>query len=306
MENYARAEANMPQYKGHVHLVILNSPENTVSAQIASIQTAIRAKPNALLVDAVSSTALNATVQLACNAGILVYSFDQGITAPCAYKVLATPSTTGNNMAYWMAAAVHDKGDVLLDIGDAGAAYSDGMTAAIKQVISQHFPNIHIVASYASDGNAGAELQAVSSLLSSYRDVTGVMSEAYCSSLYQAFKEANLTQPKMGCLDSNLSASTCMEKALDCYLYTASPWVSALALQHAVNQLEGTIKYPKFATNFNNVNFVTPPGNIKFTDSQSIAVLQKNVSYFPTLSPNLILPVTGQGLDLTVQDALNG
>ncbi len=113
MENYyAKAVAAEPAYKNHVKLVILNSSENTVSSQIASLQTAIRAKPNALLIDAVSSTALNATVQQACNAGIVVYSFDQGITAPCAYKLLATPSTTGDNMAYWMGTALKGKGDV--------------------------------------------------------------------------------------------------------------------------------------------------------------------------------------------------
>jgi ribose transport system substrate-binding protein len=309
MENYAKAVAAQPAYKNHVKLVILNSSENTVSSQIASLQTAIRAKPNALLIDAVSSTALNATVQQACNAGIIVYSFDQGITAPCAYKLLATPSTTGDNMAEWMGTALHGKGDVLLDIGNAGAAYSDGMTAAIKTTMAKKFPNIKIVATYASSGNAGTEIQAVSSLLSANRDVSGVMSEAYCSSIYQAFNHAGLKQPTMGCLDSNQSATFCMQKKLHCYLYTASPWVSALALVHAYNQLSGKTKYPKFVTNFNNVNFVTPSANVKmpkFPDAQINSVLKNNVSYFPALSPNLILPVTGQGLNLTVKNALNG
>ncbi len=90
-----------------------------------------------------------------------------------------------------------------------------------------------------------------------------------------------------------------MQKKLSCYLYTASPWVGALALVHAYKQLSGQVKYPKFVTNFSNVNFVTPSANVKmpkFSDAQTNAVLAKNVSYFPSLSPNLILPVTGQGL----------
>jgi ribose transport system substrate-binding protein len=309
MVNYAHAIANKPEYKSRVKLVTLNSSQNTVSSQIASLQTAIRAKPDALLIDAVSSTALNATVQQACNAGILVYSFDQGITAPCAYKLLATPSTTGDNMAHWMGTALNGKGDVLLDIGNAGAAYSDGMTQAIKDTIKAKYPNVNIVATYASGGNAGSEIQSVSSLLSAHRNVVGVMSEAYCSSIYQAFDHAGLKQPKIGCLDSNQSATFCMQKHLACYLYTASPWVSALALVHAVKQLSGEAKYPKFVTNFNNVNFVTPSANVKmprFKDAQTNEVLKAGVSYFPSLSPNLILPVTGQNLNLTVKDALHG
>src|SRR2546428_9145326 len=40
-----------------------------------------------LLVDASSPTALNASIQRACDAGVIVISFDQVVTADCAYKI---------------------------------------------------------------------------------------------------------------------------------------------------------------------------------------------------------------------------
>jgi ribose transport system substrate-binding protein len=308
MENYAHAIANQPQYKGHMHLIIQNSSQNTVSSQIQSLQTEIRAKPDAILIDAVSSSALNATVKQGCDAGILMYSFDQGVTEPCAYKVAAIPAPTGINMASWMAKAIHEKGDVLIDIGNAGAAYSDGMTAGLKQVMKK-YPNIHIVGTYASQGNPGTELQQLSSLLTSHRNVVGVMSEAYCTGIYTAFQQAGLPQPAMGCIDINQNASFCMQKQLNCYLYTASPWCGALALVHAYKQLSGQAKYPKLTTNFNNINYVTPAGNVKgvtYVDGMTAQVLKENVSFFPKLSQDLVLPVTGQGLNLTAQNALSG
>ena len=42
-------------------------------------------KPDAILVDAASDAALNPTIKKACDAGIVVISFDQVVTEPCAY-----------------------------------------------------------------------------------------------------------------------------------------------------------------------------------------------------------------------------
>ena len=41
-------------------------------------------QPDAILVDAGSATALNPTIKKACDAGIVVISFDQIVTEPCA------------------------------------------------------------------------------------------------------------------------------------------------------------------------------------------------------------------------------
>src|SRR5258708_1851943 len=71
---------------GRVDLTIQNV-ENATEAQITSLNNIIRSHPDAIVVDAGSGAGLNPTIEKACAAGIVVVSFDQVVTADCAYKL---------------------------------------------------------------------------------------------------------------------------------------------------------------------------------------------------------------------------
>jgi ABC-type sugar transport system substrate-binding protein len=61
--------------------------KTTVQAQINSLNSFIRNKPDAILIDVGSIGALNPTIQKACDTGIVVVAFDQIVSAPCAFKM---------------------------------------------------------------------------------------------------------------------------------------------------------------------------------------------------------------------------
>src|SRR5881397_3311156 len=86
MERVAKVSVSKGPLAGRVDLKIQNV-ETTVQAQLNSLNDIIRRHPDALLVDAGSGTALNPTLKRACAQGILVISFDQTVTEPCAYKL---------------------------------------------------------------------------------------------------------------------------------------------------------------------------------------------------------------------------
>jgi ribose transport system substrate-binding protein len=65
---------------------------------------------------------LNPTIEKACAAGIVVVSFDQAVTADCAYKLESDFDTMANNQAEWMATVLDGKGKVLMDRGACGDA----------------------------------------------------------------------------------------------------------------------------------------------------------------------------------------
>jgi ribose transport system substrate-binding protein len=81
MERVAQVVARKPPLGGRIELKVENA-DNTVQAQLNSLKNIIRAKPDAILVNAGSSDALNQTLKKACDAGILVISFDQVVTEP--------------------------------------------------------------------------------------------------------------------------------------------------------------------------------------------------------------------------------
>jgi ribose transport system substrate-binding protein len=80
MLRIADVAVSKPPLLGRVDLKVENV-ETTTQAQINSLNNMIRAKPDALLIDVGSPTALNPTIEKACKAGIVVITFDQVATA---------------------------------------------------------------------------------------------------------------------------------------------------------------------------------------------------------------------------------
>jgi ribose transport system substrate-binding protein len=60
---------------------------NTIAAEAAQLTALIATHPSAIVIDAGSPQALNPIVRQACDAGIVVVSFDGIVTEPCAYRV---------------------------------------------------------------------------------------------------------------------------------------------------------------------------------------------------------------------------
>src|SRR5690242_639998 len=109
MEKLAQLTAEQPPFKGKIKLEIENA-ENTTPAQVASLNSIVQSKPDAILVDAGSPTALNPAIKRACAAGIKVISFDQPVTEPCAWKVAQSHGDGQIVVGQWMSWALKNSG----------------------------------------------------------------------------------------------------------------------------------------------------------------------------------------------------
>ncbi len=67
---------------------IFTTADKEVPTQAAQIQNLILQGYNAIVINAASPDALNGAIKQACDAGIVVVSFDGIVTAPCAYRVV--------------------------------------------------------------------------------------------------------------------------------------------------------------------------------------------------------------------------
>ncbi|MDR2567152.1 MAG: substrate-binding domain-containing protein [Bifidobacteriaceae bacterium] len=308
MENQIQALASHDEFKDILDLKILNSSANTVSAQTSDLLTAIRAKPDAIIFEASSATALNSTIQMGCDEGILMISFDQTVTAECAYKIQNDWTNEVADAGEWLAAAIGDKGPILVDTGIPGGPSSDEMTQYWLNEFPKKHPDIEIVGTYQSEVNPGVELNQVASQFASHPEVVGVLSEGYCSSIFQASQQAGLEAPVMSCINANVNAIACEENKLKCYMRTNPSWVGALALQQAMDMLMNGTEYDKIRI----IEPIAPASvstagkEVEFEHMFPYEPLEEGVNWFPDLTPNLILTVTGPGLNLTAEDALKG
>lgn len=301
MENIAKFVAASPRYKDKVDLEIQNA-DLTPTAQIASLQSIIRQKPDAILIDAASATALDPTVTQACNAGIKVISFDQVVNAPCAYNIRLDYEKTAHDMVEFLAAAIHGRGDILMDTGLAGIPLSAAWVATWRRMLAEDYPDINVVGTFSSQYAPGPELQAVSSLLSQHPHIDGILSGAYCTSDIKALQSAGRPLVPMTCLDVNGNEQACAKARIACLFVGAPAWASGLAIENAVKLLDGE-DVPKLTQTYD-TNFVNNPDNITFKNVMKVEPLTPGVNYYPNDSPSLITPITYGDYNMTPADVL--
>jgi ribose transport system substrate-binding protein len=286
MEKEASVAAGLAPFKGTVSLTVTNAG-NTVPDQIQSLQAIVAKKPDAILVDASSPTALNPVIQQACAKGIVVVNFDQTVTAPCAYKIFSNFTQGEEYSAQWMVTQLHGKGNVFEDTGLAGAPISATITDAWASVL-KNYPNIKVVGTYQGQYALGPEQQGVASLIAAHPNVQGILTQGYCTGAMKALQAAGHALVPMLCQSYNQTYVALAQTSGASGFIMANPaWLSVLAMQTAVNVIEGKSE-PK-------TNELSPPCFYEGGSSPAGAgcsPIQIGVNAFPSLAPGLTLPAS--------------
>src|SRR4029079_16758411 len=186
-----------------------------------------------------SGTALNQTIARACAKGILVLSFDQIVTAPCAYKVQSNWNVIPNVVAAWVAAELKGKGEVAVDRGLPAAPLAQLMLKAYTKELGKH-PGIKIAGLFNGNFNPGAEQSGVSAILAAHPNLGAAITDNVGTSAWDAFKQAGKKTAVVTGYASNGALVTCAKTAgLKCFFGSNSPSLSAEALKVAVDILDG-------------------------------------------------------------------
>lgn len=129
---------------------IFTTADKEVPTQAAQVQNLILQGYDAIVINAASPDALNGAVKQACDAGIVVVSFDGIVTEPCAYRVVVDFKDMGRQEVEQMA-KFHPEGGNLLEIrGLAGTSIDDAIHAGILEGVAAH-PEFKIVGSVTGD-----------------------------------------------------------------------------------------------------------------------------------------------------------
>ena len=86
--------------------------ENQVTEQAAQIQNLILQGYDAIVINAASPDALNGAVKEACDAGIIVVSFDGIVTAPCAWRIAVNFKQMGKDQLSYLAKKIPAGGKI--------------------------------------------------------------------------------------------------------------------------------------------------------------------------------------------------
>src|SRR5919205_1859397 len=227
---------------------VFTTSDKEVPTQAAQIQNLILQGYDAIVINAASPDALNGAIKQACDAGIVVVSFDGIVTEPCAYRVVVDFKDMGKQEVEQMA-KFQPKGGNLLEIrGLAGTSIDDAIHTGILEGVAAH-PEFKIVSSVTGNWDQTTAQKAVATVLPSLPEIVGVVDQGgdgYGAA--QAFAAAGRPRPTiiMGNRQDELEWWK-EQKAKDGYkTWSASiaPGVSTLAFWVAQQILDGNKDIP--------------------------------------------------------------
>jgi ribose transport system substrate-binding protein len=150
--------------------------ENQVTEQAAQIQNLILQGFDAIVVNAASPEGLNGAVKQACDAGIVVVSFDGIVTEPCAYRIAVDFKGMGAVQLDYLAERLPKGGNVLEIRGLAGVFVDDAISSGIHSGVVKH-PQFKIVGAVHGDWAQAVAQKAVAGILPSLPEVQAVVTQ---------------------------------------------------------------------------------------------------------------------------------
>jgi len=176
---------------------VFTTADKEVPTQAAQIQNLILQGYNAIVINAGSPDALNGAVKQACDAGIVVVSFDGVVTEPCAWRIVVDFKECGRQEVEHMAKLVPKGGNLLEIRGLAGTGIDASVHDGILEGVKAH-PDFKIVSSVTGDWDQTTAQKAVATVLPSLPPIVGVVDQggdAYGAA--QAFAAAGRPRPEI-------------------------------------------------------------------------------------------------------------
>jgi len=174
---------------------VFTTADKEVPTQAAQIQNLILQGYDAIVINSASPDALNGAIKQACDAGIVVVSFDGVVTEPCAYRVFIDFKKYGRHEVDFMAEHLPQGGNVIEIRGLAGTGIDDAVHSGIAEGLAAH-PQFKVVGTVTGDWDQTTAQKAVASILPSLPPIVGVLDQggdAYGAA--QAFAAAGRPTP---------------------------------------------------------------------------------------------------------------
>jgi len=222
---------------------VFTTADKEVPTQAAQIQNLILQGYDAIVINASSPDALNGAIKQACDAGIVVVSFDGIVTEPCAWRVVVDFKDMGEQEVNFLAKRLPKGGNLLEIRGLAGTSIDEAIHAGILAGVAKH-PEFKIVSTVTGDWDQTTAQKAVATVLPSLPEITAVVDQGgdgYGAA--QAFKAAGKATPLiiMGNRQDELQWWKEQKAANGYVTWSASiaPGVSTLAFWVAQQILDG-------------------------------------------------------------------
>ncbi|ADG87915.1 hypothetical protein TBS_01710 [Thermobispora bispora] len=231
----AQADGLIGKYK------VVNAPgNNSATEQVAQIKSLLLQKPDALLINPASPTALQPVIQQACDAGVKVVVFDSAIDAPCAYILQNSFVDWATYAAKPVLESIGGKGNVIVVRGVVGSQPEAEMYETTKKILAE-YPQVKTVATVTGMCDGATAQKAVLGVLPSVSTVDAVIGCGDGYGVAQAFATAGKPIPAVTFETNGRALSYWKDNKIDngSVAVMSDPAQSVAALWAALDLLEG-------------------------------------------------------------------
>jgi ribose transport system substrate-binding protein len=226
---------------------VFTTADNSATEQAAQIQDLVLQGFDAIVVNAASPTALNGAIKKACQAGVVVVSFDGVVTEPCAYRVTHNYREFGVEEMRYIGEALPNGGNVLELRGIAGTFIDNEVSEGVHDTLKS-MPKFKLVSSVYGNWNPVDSQKAVAGVLPSLSKVDAVLNSAGGTGVIRAFEIAGRPLPVMTLGNQYDELSWWQQRkrntGFDTRSAGANPGIASFAFWVAQQALEGR-KMPK-------------------------------------------------------------
>jgi rhamnose transport system substrate-binding protein len=157
-------------------VVVSSGTADTAAAQIPSIQAAIQAKADAIVIAGNDPAALCPTLAQAATAGIKLVSFDSDVTCPNHLFInQANTEQIGTSEVDLLASEIGSKGDIAILSAAATATNQNAWIGYMKQELKK-YPNMKLVSTVYGNDDPATSLTVLQGLLTSDPNLRGIIS----------------------------------------------------------------------------------------------------------------------------------
>jgi rhamnose transport system substrate-binding protein len=160
-------------------VTVSSGTSDTAAAQLPSIQAAIQAKADAIVIAANDPSALCPSLNKAAQAGIKIVSFDSDISCGSSPNHLfinqADTQTIGTSEVDLLAKQINSTGDIAILSAAASATNQNAWIGFMKQQLKK-YPKMKLVSTVYGNDDPATSLTVLQGLLSAYPNLKGIIS----------------------------------------------------------------------------------------------------------------------------------
>jgi ribose transport system substrate-binding protein len=236
MINMANIFVERPDIKPMISNWQVASSGEDVSAQIAQMENMISTGAQAIIINAISPTALSPTVQRAREEGVVVVAFDNIVEADDIVFVNEDQIEMGKQWAQWLVDQGVTAGKVLMVNGVAGTSVDADRQAGAMEIFSQH-PDIQVIA-VVGKWDPGTAQTVTANQLATDKDIAGVWCQGGTDGVVRAFEAAGIAVPPVAGEGENGFRKQMLNGVQGLSL-AQSPALVAVSIRVALDLLQG-------------------------------------------------------------------